>query len=840
MSKEMKTVNTVITNTSGQVVHSGTVEVPVGWSDLAATILASKYCRPGETSATQVVDRIVGALDLSQEQSARLTEMLLGQYAAFNSPVFFNLGVKDLQGETWAWDEGIKQARKYKASERPQVSACFIRSQEDSLDDLFAGVATEASLFRFGSGVGCNFSKVRGEGEPISGGGTSSGLMSFLEVFDRAAGATKSGGTTRRAAKMVCLNDDHIDLMKFISWKSNEEKKAKALIAAGYDSDFNGEAYRTVSGQNSNNSIMVSDSLMRAAQQNEKWLLKGVKGAKKEVEATDVLDAIAQACWECGDPGVQFVDTINRARTVRPQIKASNPCAEFVFIDDSACNLASLNLVKYWSSETEEFDLQQFCSDVRLLIRCMDKLVDIGGYPTAKIAENSYHYRPLGLGYCNLGALLMRMGAAYDSDSGREIAAAITALMHTEALYMSSVLGNNDLVSLDEVAIVAHISKHLNNNKGIIANNLFSHARARARSISESPKNAQVTVLAPTGTIGLLMDCDTTGVEPMFSLVTHKKLAGGGTVKIANASVDAGMLALGYTADERAAAEKLIAETGSLAGFNWVHESHASVFMGAGEIYALGHIKMMAAVQPFLSGAISKTVNVPNHTTPSEIKELIRQAWRLQLKSVAIYRDGCKQSQPLNAAVKKKEEAKVKEIQANKKENKLVMPSKRRGTTYSAIVGGQKLFLRTGETDCGELGEIFVDMNKEGATMRSLMNCFAIAVSLGLQNGVPLQTFVDHFTFTRFEPNGVVVGHDNIKMASSIIDYIFRCLGYDYLGDASLVQVPDAVDTTKKETAAVQENSQSDAPLCTQCGSVTVRNGACHRCLNCGTSLGCS
>ena len=576
---------------------------------------------------------------------------------------------------------------------------------------------------------------------------------------------------------------------------------------------------------------------MQAALDNRPWTLHGIKGAQREVQASTVLDAIAQACWECGDPGVQFIDTINDNRTVFEKINASNPCAEFVFVDDSACNLASLNLVKYLTA-SGKFDTEQFESDIFLLVKCMDQLVDIGGYPTAKIAENSYKYRPLGLGYCNLGALLMRKGIAYDSDVGRDAAQKITALMHVTALRASTALGTNPFVTLDTEKLQHHCMQLFDDpcNYSWLDVSVVSDMS----DISSSPKNAQVTVLAPTGTIGLLMDCDTTGVEPMYSLVSSKKLAGGGTIKLANKSVTAGLHSLGYSYSDVTAANELIKTKGTLNGFPFRNSSDAAVFHGASEISPKGHIYMMAAVQPFLSGAISKTVNVPNETTPQQIRELITTAWNLNLKSVAIYRDGCKASQPLNSA--KKEEKKEIVTKEKTKENRMEMPKKRRGTTYSASVGGQKIYLRTGETANGELGEVFIDMNKEGATMRSLMNCFAIAVSLGLRHGVPLQTFVDKFTFTRFEPNGVVTGHPNIRMATSLIDYIFRCLGYDYLYDASLVQVPDESweHDEMKEPPKKETGYDSDAPLCHQCGSITVRNGACHRCLNCGTSLGCS
>ncbi len=927
--------DSVITNPDGSVVAKiENVEVPSTWSQLATDIVAQKYFRkagvnrdgqPGETSVAQVIDRIASAIaasgkkqgyfENSEDEDAFYCELafiLLHQYGAFNSPVWFNCGLSRSYGiksakssGNYRWDPSthtvIQTSDDY---EYPQSSACFIQSVPDDLMGMYEVLKNEGRLFKFGSGTGSNFSRVRAAGEPLANGGVSSGLMSFLKMFDTAAGSIKSGGTTRRSAKMVCLDMDHPDIETFIQWKVVEEKKAKALIAAGYPSDFNGEAYATVSGQNSNNSVRISDAFMRAVLDDDEVELKarvtGEVVAKKK--ARDLWNLIAEAAWACADPGVQFDDTINawHTCTASGRINASNPCAEFMYLDDTACNLASVNLTKFLRKDGS-FDTGLFQHVCRILFIAQDILVDMSSYPTKQIAQNSHDFRPLGLGYANLGALLMLQGKPYDSKEGRKTAALITALM-TGTAYKTS----------------AEMAHKLGPFKGYKANrdSMLSVIGMHEASVYKIPhfvgyqafevavqdvwrdavqlggihgyRNAQATVLAPTGTIGLLMDCDTTGVEPDFSLVKYKKLAGGGYVKIVNQSVEESLRRRGYLESNIKDILAHIEKHDTIEGAPHLDDEHLPVFDCANRcgkngkrfIAPQGHIDMMAAVQPFLSGAISKSVNVPNETTAQEIGDLYKDAWFKGVKAVAIYRDGCKSSQPLNTA---KDETKAESTPATpanpsgpaasptgesvplRGEHRRRLPKKRFGFTQEAKVGGHKLFLRTGEFEDGKLGEIFIDMHKEGASFRSIVHCFAMAVSIGLQYGVPLQTFVNLFTFTRFEPQGPVQGHDNIKWSTSIVDYIFRVLGLEYLNRKDLVHVlpesPEKADeldpTSIASSVAVKpqdapsrgsktsheehlENMMGDAPLCDVCGHITVRNAACYKCLNCGNSMGCS
>lgn len=639
---------------------------------------------------------------------------------------------------------------------------------------------------------------------------------------------------TRRAAKMVCLDVTHPEILDFIQWKQKEEFKARALIAAGYDSDFNGEAYQTISGQNSNNSVRVTDAFMRAVGGQEKyWTLDKSGNPFKVLDSSEVWTAMAEAAWHCADPGVQFHDTINTWNPCKNSgtINASNPCAEFVFLDDTACNLASVNLLKFLSKDGEVFNTVTFAHACRIFLTAQDILVDLSSYPTKEIAENSHKFRPLGLGYCNLGSILMAKGLAYDSFDGRAVARVITEYMTASAYTTSSEIA-------DRLGSFSEYEKNrdcfwdvlkMHSSKDTLWNVLFDKKDLKIR-------NAQVTVLAPTGTIGLLMDCDTTGIEPDFSLIKYKKLAGGGVLKIVNNCVERALKHLKYPAQDVAKILAYISEKGEAAGCPLLSENHVAIFdcaTGTRAIKPDGHLKMMAAVQPFLSGAISKTVNLPHETTVQEIQDLYTRAWQLGLKSVALYRDGCKSSQPLNSSKKELPTAIVEPVHARKR-----LPSKRSGFTQEARVGGHKIFLRTGQYEDGSLGEIFIDMHKEGAAFRSVMHCFAMAVSMGLQYGVPLETFVKQFTFTRFEPQGLVEGHPNIKLATSLIDYIFRVLGLEYLGKTEEVHLPprSAEPVPPREEQAVA----SDAPLCDTCGHGTVRNGTCYRCLNCGNSMGCS
>ncbi len=982
--------NSILRDPSGKVLFEKKgIEVPEGWSQLAIDILASKYMRRvgvpksgQETSVKQVITRITGRLRQEAARSrvlspkdarvfeAELQHILLHQLAAFNSPVWFNLGLFDSyrirgSGGNFIFDQekghGVEIEDNLKS---PQTSACFIQSLEDDLMAIFDLVKSEARLFKYGSGTGTNFSKIRGREEKLSGGGSSSGLLSFLEVLDRGAGATKSGGTTRRAAKMVCLDADHPEILDFIRWKKLEEDKARALIREGYPADFNGEAYRTVSGQNSNNSVRLNDSFMEALLQGRAWALRARTTGKvvTEVPAHQIWKEIAEAAWSCADPGLQFDTTINSWHTCPRSgpIRASNPCSEFMFLDDTACNLASINLLKFLDADGG-FDFDGFAQVVRVLILAQELLVDLSSYPTAQIAERSHQFRPLGLGFANLGALLMVQGLPYDSDKGRALAAEITAFMTAEAYSMSaeiaSVRGSFAGYAKNKSAMKRVLLRHekaarmiyagagaaLESNhevfSGFQERVLGSWKRALQLGAKHGYRNAQVTVLAPTGTIGLLMDCDTTGIEPDFSLVKFKKLSGGGSFKMVNRSVPLALQHLGYTNEEIAdmmkhmlgtlkfeertgllsrtylrgfgfldsdldRLELLLPEAFDLAsvfrretlgdelllrmgiakeifeapefsalshlrlspsdvkseearicgrmmleGAPHLKDSHLSVFdcanrcgpEGVRFISPMGHVRMMAAVQPFLSGAISKTVNLPNETSVQEIEMIHLMAWKLGLKSIAVYRDGCKASQPLSTAVG----AQTPSIHMRRE-----LPEKRAGITLQSTVGGRKLTLRTGEYPDGSLGEIFVDLDRtdaEGGAVdsRALLHCFAIAISLGLQFGVPLKEFVDRFTFTRFEPAGAVQGDPHIKLATSLIDYVFRTLGIEYLERSDLAHVSPSSRRTRTEKTVDAIDAQlsaisGDAPPCDACGHSTVRNGSCFRCLHCGNSMGCS
>jgi ribonucleoside-diphosphate reductase alpha chain len=1021
--------SSVITNPDGSVVFKMEgAEIPAGWSQLATDIVVSKYFRKaglhgkkevGETSVRQVVYRLAHTIREAGEKfggyfastkdadtfESELAYLLVNQYGAFNSPVWFNCGLfhrYGIQGTggNFAWDSesGNDEAvvETTNAYERPQCSACFIQAIQDDLMGIYELVKSEARLFKYGSGTGTNFSAIRGKQEKLSGGGTSSGLMSFLEVFDRAAGATKSGGTTRRAAKMVCLDMDHPEIEDFINWKVREEKKAQALIAAGYASDFNGDAYHTVSGQNSNNSVRVSDAFMRAATTGGTWetLSRTTGEVVETLSAKDLWKQVAEAAWGCADPGVQYDSTINRWHTCpnTGRINASNPCSEYMFLDDSACNLSSLNLTKFLR-EDGTIDIEAYRHAVRVFFVAQEILVDFSAYPTRSIAQNSHAYRPLGLGYANLGTLLMLRGIPYDSDQGRSLAAALTAIMCGHAYKVSAEMAaakgpfagfaKNREPMLRVMGMHRDAAYAIDRDK--CPEDLWRAACAdwdEAVRLGQSHgyRNAQATVLAPTGTIGLLMDCDTTGIEPDFSLVKFKKLAGGGYFKIVNQSVPEALRRLGYSEHQAQEIVAFVSGTNTLLsaphvnraslkargltdedlrkveaaipsvfdlslafgpwilgeetydrlgvpmeararygfsllrhlGFSFeeiesaneeivgrmtvegaphLRQEHYAVFdcanrcgkTGKRFLAPMSHVRMMAAVQPFLSGAISKTVNLPNEATVEDVQKIYEEGWKLGLKAVALYRDGCKASQPLSSS---SSDSKKADSEGAKSEPlseasahvtpllrptgaRMKLPKKRHGFTQEARVGGHKIYLRTGEYLDGTLGEIFIDMHKEGAAFRSLMNCFAMSVSLGLQYGVPLETYVEQFTFTRFEPQGTVDGHDYIKLATSIVDYIFRALGVEYLQRYDLAHVQPPMPTTIEDPTesraqegasaaralpvakhheerpasaldAQLEDMMGDAPVCDSCGHITVRNGACYKCLNCGNSMGCS
>ncbi len=1008
-----------IRNTDGSVVFGlENAEVPEGWSQLATDILVSKYFRkagvPGtghETSIRQVVRRIAHTLRVEGERlggyfadreeadtfEAELSHLLVTQKGAFNSPVWFNLGLWheygiEGSGGAYSWNpatDAIEETAN--AYQHPQCSACFIQSVGDDLMSIFQLVKNEARLFKYGSGTGSNFSKIRSKEEKLSGGGTSSGLMSFLEVLDRAAGATKSGGTTRRAAKMVCLDMDHPEIESFINWKRHEEAKARSLYEAGVDLE---EAVHTVSGQNANNSVRITDAFMEAYEKDGDWktAFRTTGQPAHSLCAKDLMKQIAQAAWECGDPGLQYDSTINRWHTckVTDKINASNPCSEYMFLDDSACNLASLNLMKFLTPDGE-FEVEAFKHAVGVFITAQEILVDASSYPTEEIAKNSHDYRPLGLGYANLGTLLMVKGIPYDSPKAFAWCGAITSLMTGQAYAVSAHVAQRkgpfagyaknrdsmlDVIKMHRDASLSVEAHYLPEDLSLASRQVWDDALVFGRRYGF--RNAQSTVLAPTGTIGLLMDCDTTGIEPDFSLVKFKKLAGGGYFKIVNQSVERALETLGYPPaqvqeilkyllgtctlsgtphinpaslkakglndedvenvegqlprivdlpqafsafvlgddgltrlgidleEAKNPAFNLLANLGftpqqveeaslvacghmTLEGAPYLKPEHLPVFdcanrcgkLGKRFIAPLAHVKMMSAAQPFLSGAISKTVNLPSNITTEEIERIYLEGWKRGLKALAVYRDGSKVTQPLSDASTQK--AAAEEAPAAAPDlwrtplQRKRLPKKRRGFTQEARVGGQKVYLRTGEYEDGRLGEVFIDMHKEGAAFRSLMNCFAIAVSLGLQYGVPLEEYVDCFTFTRFEPQGPVNDHPNIKYATSVIDYLFRVLGMEYLGRTDFVQVkPEELAKTEAEktlaspTASAKEVADAqksltastgvpvykavsgnplsnhlstmmgDAPFCNICGHITVRNGSCYKCLNCGNSLGCS
>jgi len=1081
--------SSVIKNPDGKLVFElNNVEVPKEWSQVATDILAQKYFRKAgvpqkdgslgsENSIKQVAHRMAncwkewgekyGYFATAADATAFYDEIaysIVGQLSAPNSPQWFNTGLYSSygikgkpQGHFYVDPETEKLCKSTSAYERPQPHACFILSVSDDLVndggimDLWI---REARIFKYGSGVGTNFSQIRGEGERLSGGGTSSGLMSFLKIGDSAAGAIKSGGTTRRAAKMVCLDLDHPEIEGFINWKVKEEEKVKALIAAGYDSHYEGEAYRTVAGQNSNNSVRIPNTFFHALRDGRNWETKArTDGRTMSTISSDKLwNDIAYAAWRCADPGVQYDSTINEWHTCPEdgRINASNPCSEYMFLDNTACNLASINLRKFYDDDKLVFDVKGFEHMCRLWTVVLEISVLMAQFPSKEVAELSYKFRTLGLGFANLGSLLMVSGIPYDSEQGRAIGGAISSIMtgvsYTTSAEMASFLGafkgfekNKEHMlrvmrnhryaayNMDPTAYEGVEIKPVGINPQYCPDYLLKaacNAWDEAVQLGEKYgyRNAQSTVIAPTGTIGLVMDCDTTGVEPDFALVKFKKLSGGGYFKIINQSIpkalenlgysqheceaivnyakghgsiknapcvnfdslrgkgltaeeiemlDAQMAsafdisfafnvytlgeqtlqrlgfrkdqyekpnfnlleALGFSRADMAKANEYVCGTGTIEGAPFLKVEDYPVFdcankcgiTGVRFIHPHGHIRMMASVQPFISGAISKTINLPNEASVEDIKSCYMLSWELGLKANALYRDGCKLSQPLsNKKDEEKEEEKTAPVaettkapekqeyselsaeqvleaaykiindskdttfmrQLSRIVQKKQLPHKRKGFTQKAKIDGQTVFVRTGEYGDGTLGEIFIDMHKEGAAFRSLMNCFAIAVSIGLQYGVPLEEYTSKFTFTRFEPSGRV-DHPNIKNATSVIDYIFRLLAFEYLGRTDLVHVtpmeleemgqsprdltteiqddepsrdysPKVVSLSTSTNQGGSANAEAmskvtiikasptasvntgDAPPCTNCGHVTIRNGTCYKCLNCGESLGCS
>ncbi|MFI5253701.1 MAG: vitamin B12-dependent ribonucleotide reductase [Bacteroidota bacterium] len=867
----------VINNEKGEVIfeHKG-VEVPSFWSMTATNIVASKYFHgkagtPGcEYSVKQLVERVARTMTawgwkngyfVSEEDAEvfyhELVFLLVHQYMSFNSPVWFNVGIE----------------------EEPQCSACFINSVEDTMDSILELAKTEGKLFKWGSGTGSNLSTLRSSKESVSGGGTASGPVSFMRGYDAFAGVIKSGGKTRRAAKMVILNVDHPDIIDFIHCKVDEEKKAWVLIDAGYDGGFNiaGGAYDSIFYQNANHSIRATDEFLQAIVEDKEWTTKAVRDGRivGKFQARDIMKEIAEAAWACGDPGLQYHTTINTWHTCSntAPINSSNPCSEYMFLDDTACNLASLNLMKFRSADGE-FDVESFCHAVNITITAQEIEVDNASYPTTRIEENSHEYRPLGLGYANLGAVLMARGLAYDSTEGRAYAAAITALMCGQAYKQSARIakemgpfrgyGKNREPMLKVIKMHGLAADKIDDR--LVPSDLLTSARkvwddAYAIGREFGFRNSQATVLAPTGTIGFMMDCDTTGVEPDIALVKYKKLVGGGLIKIINNTVKEALKKVGYIDEQIEHIVAYIEKNDTIEGAPHLKEEHLSIFdcafkpaKGKRSIHYMGHVKMMAATQPFLSGAISKTVNMPSDVTVEEISQTYMEAWRMGLKAIAIYRDGCKRTQPLSTCL-----GEIAGI-AKQKAMRHRLPDERQAITHKFSIAGHEGYITAGLYEDGNPGEIFITMSKEGSTISGLMDAFATSVSMALQYGVPLRVLVEKFTHMRFEPSGFTNNRD-IPIAKSICDYIFRWLGKKFLPpdeQATALQasqaiengienklIPGSTSQSSQETATERAErevyqAQADSPPCHACGSIMVRSGTCYKCVNCGETSGCS
>jgi len=860
------------------------VEVPKGWSQTATNIVASKYFhgKPGtaerEGSVRQLIGRVANTVVRWGEQGGyfadaasrdafrdELTHLLVEQKMAFNSPVWFNVGVQP----------------------KPQCSACFINSVKDDMGSIMDLAKTEGMLFKWGSGTGTNFSTLRGSKETLSGGGIASGPVSFMKGFDAFAGVIKSGGKTRRAAKMVILNIDHPDVVEFIECKTKEERKAHVLIEQGYDSSIDGDAYSSIFFQNANHSVRVTDEFMRAVTEDKDWWTKNVADGQpvEKLRARDLIMKISDSTWHCGDPGMQYDTTVNRWHTCKntARINASNPCSEYMFLDDTACNLASLNLMKYVTT-SGQFDVAAFKHAVDVTITAQEILVDNASYPTARIAENSHNFRPLGLGYANLGALLMSMALPYDSEEGRDMAGAVTALMCGEAYAQSSRIaermGAFPGYEMNREPMLDVIRMHRDAMRGIklehVQPDLFMAAQESWDTSLRNGekfgfKNSQVTVLAPTGTIGFMMDCDTTGIEPDLALVKYKKLVGGGLIKIVNNTVPQALMKLGYTPEQSSEIVSHIDKNGKIEGAPYLKAEHLPIFdcslapQGGGRsISWTGHVKMMAAAQPFLSGAISKTINMPEESTTEDIMNAYIESWKLGLKAVAIYRDNSKRSQPLSAAkdTTKKEESKAEATLAEPIQRELFaraqrekMPVERASVTHKFSVGGHEGYITVGMYEDGRPGEVFIKMAKEGSTLSGVMDGLALTISLGLQYGVPLKVFVDKLLNTRFEPSGITP-NPNIRFVSSVLDYIARWMGgrfisSDYLklnggthaeNAGAAVPAPAILSALATIPAAAPKltNAHEGAPTCSECGMLMVPNGACYKCENCGSTSGCS
>ena len=865
----------IITGEKGEVVfEQHDVEIPKPWSQLATSVVVSKYFRgplaspEREHSVRQLVGRVVRTIRAwgenqgyfatpsdAQTFAAELTHLLLEQKASFNSPVWFNVGIEP----------------------QPQCSACFILSVDDTMESILGWYRNEGIIFKGGSGSGVNLSRLRSSREKLAGGGTASGPVSFMKAADASAGVIKSGGKTRRAAKMVVLNVDHPDIVDFIRCKEEEEKKAWALIEAGYDSSLDGSAYGSVFFQNANNSVRVADAFMHAVETDATWQTRYICTGQPadSYKARDLLRMIAEATHVCGDPGMQFDTTINSWHTCpnSGRINASNPCSEYMHLDNSACNLASLNLMKF-VDDNGDFDTTAFCHAVDIMITAQDIIIDNSSYPTPEITANARTFRELGLGYANLGALLMALGLPYDSEGGRQYAAAVTALMCGEAYAHSSRMARQTGAfagyAVNREPMLNVIAKHRSYahklDSAYVPLELLRAARvvwdeAYAAGTAHGFRNSQVTVLAPTGTIAFMMDCDTTGVEPDIALVKYKKLVGGGMLKIVNNTVPRALKRLGYESKDIQSIVEYIDEHDTIEGAPELKDEHLPVFdcafkaaKGTRAIAPLGHLRMMGAVQPFISGAISKTINMPNAATVDDIMQAYIEAWRLGVKAVAIYRDGCKRTQPLNTArQEKKSAAAAPEFHPIRRR----LPQDCRSLRHKFDIAGHEGYIHVGLYDDGTPGELFIKIAKEGSTIAGLMDTIGILTSMALQFGVPLEVLVSKFSHVRFEPSGFTKNPD-IPIAKSLIDYIFRFLGTRFLNAEQRSQMglggapepgaaesrPVVADKSGGErgptVVALGFSPQADAPSCSDCGAIMIRNGSCYKCLNCGATSGCS
>ena len=940
-----------ITDEAGRVIFKQeNVEVPKTWSILATKVVVSKYfygengTGEREQSVRQLIHRVTRTMAdwgnrdgyFASNKDAEtfydeLTWLCLNQYGSFNSPVWFNCGLHSQYGVgkrsgagSYYFDAATRSVNRAASQyEYPQCSACFIQSVGDTMEDIMELARSEAMLFKYGSGTGTDLSSLRSARERLSGGGRPSGPLSFLKVYDAIASVVKSGGKTRRAAKMNTLKVWHPDIKDFIEAKPNEERKAWALIEQGYAGDFNGDAYGSVSFQNENLSVRVTDDFMRAVLEDKDWTTHWVTNPSRPgptYKARELMRGIAEGTWTCGDPGVQYEDTIQRWHTCKATapINSSNPCSEYMFLDNSACNLASLNLMRFLRANGT-FDIERFKSAVEIFITAQEIIVDNASYPTETIARNSHLFRPLGLGFANLGSLIMSMGLPYDSDEGRGMAGAITAIMHLHAYSQSAriaeKIGAFEGFTGNREPMVQVMEMHRDAVKRIHPSCPDYMRSAALRCGDEAVelgrrfgyRNSQVTVLAPTGTIAFMMDCDTTGVEPDIALVKYKLLAGGGMLKIVNRTVPMALRKLGYTEPQIADIVKYIDENDMIEGAPHLQEKHVAVFdcafkpaKGKRSIQYMAHLKMMAAAQPFLSGAISKTVNMPQESTVEDIMQSYVEGWRLGLKAVAIYRDGSKRSQPLNtsknngstlaeAAAKQVDSFKSRILELQEEVTQLRarlgtparhrLPDTRKAITHKFDIAGHEGYITVGLFNDGIPGELFITMAKEGSTIGGLMDTIGTLVSLSLQYGVPLETLVNKFTHQRFEPSGFTKNPD-IPIAKSITDYLFRWLGCQFIPGYREANSPNAgqpefplkeveeqekrivnkpvVELAQTEEAparptgnhgaltAVQrlnrtvEHFMQDAPACDTCGAITVRNGACYKCLNCGNSMGCS